>query len=127
MTATAYNFGHMSWYDWDLPGWRYSDDDTSVRDNDRPCPECGELETPEGYDPCIGCISGATAACCGHGLYEGSVRMKDGPLLSLGWVGDEQPPARSLDIGLVTVKEKPGPMVDTSGSAANDDQNEVIS
>ena len=29
---------------------------------------CGRYPTPEGYDACMGYISGASAACCGHGV-----------------------------------------------------------
>lgn len=38
----------------------------------------------------------------------------------------EQPPPRSGDQGGSQAPDNPGPMVDTSGSAANDDQNQVI-
>ena len=48
----------------------YSDDKTSVADNwkDKPCGNCGENVTENGYDSCIGEFCGAMNACCGHGV-----------------------------------------------------------
>lgn len=48
--------------------WVYDSDDKPVSlDQRRPCAHCGMAETQQGYDACIGEISGATNACCGHG------------------------------------------------------------
>lgn len=34
----------------------------------RPCGKCGEFNTPEGHDACLGTIPGPVInACCGHG------------------------------------------------------------
>jgi len=55
----------------------YFDTGKEVDDN-RPCVRCGCKPTPEGYDACLGHIKGARAACCGHGVHEGYVVMKDG-------------------------------------------------
>ena len=49
--------------------WRYADTGEAVEEvPERPCPRCGKMSTPEGYDACIGYIEGATGACCGHGV-----------------------------------------------------------
>ena len=74
----AYVYGHVAeWRD----GWVYEDTGEIV--TPRPCPQCGQSPTPEGYDACLGEIPGALGACCGHGLYVGYVdwlghRVKDG-------------------------------------------------
>jgi len=31
------------------------------------CGHCGQANTPEGHDACLGTIPGAMNACCGHG------------------------------------------------------------
>lgn len=36
--------------------------------NRRPCKMCGEKDTPEGHDPCLGTLPGVMNACCGHGV-----------------------------------------------------------
>lgn len=64
MTATSYFFGHKVKFEDGL--WIYMDSKTL--DNPRPCPRCGELPTPEGYDPCVGFVYGAKSICCGHGV-----------------------------------------------------------
>lgn len=51
--------------------WFYADG--TPFDNNRPCPKCGKLPTPEGYDACLGHIPGAIAACCGHGIEDGII------------------------------------------------------
>lgn len=61
-----YTDGRYYWADTDEPaeGWG---------GEARPCPQCGELPTAEGYDACLGEIPGATGACCGHGKKDGYV------------------------------------------------------
>lgn len=49
--------------------WVHEDTGESARD-DRPCPRCGKMPTPEGYDACLGYILDAKTACCGHGISE---------------------------------------------------------
>lgn len=46
------------------------EDTGEICDWNRSCKHCGELPTPEGYDPCLGEIKGAEYACCGHGIQE---------------------------------------------------------
>lgn len=48
--------------------WRYSDDNTLLNENTRPCKRCGQYPTSEGYDACLGKIEGVSSACCGHGV-----------------------------------------------------------
>lgn len=72
MAATSYKRGHPIYWDGERQGWFYADDG-SPADVDRPCVLCGLLPTPEGYDPCLGYIHGARAACCGHGVEPGYV------------------------------------------------------
>ena len=57
------------WFDESTQLWRYSDDDSTVKDNwqDRPCGKCGESFTEDGHDPCIANLPGVMNACCGHG------------------------------------------------------------
>ncbi|HEY7767371.1 hypothetical protein [Longimicrobium sp.] len=69
MSATAYAYGHPIVY---ADGaWRYADTGEAI-DGAAPrlCPACQLPPTPEGYDPCLGFIPGATSACCGHGVQE---------------------------------------------------------
>lgn len=67
MAARQYNHGHE--VVWDGSAWRYADTgELSDPDNPRPCPRCGRMPTPEGYDACLGHIPGAVSACCGHGV-----------------------------------------------------------
>jgi hypothetical protein len=63
----AHQRGHEIY--WDGYIWRYTDNG-HLFDDRRPCIKCGRMPTPDGYDPCLGYIEGATAACCGHGVEE---------------------------------------------------------
>lgn len=47
----------------------FADTGESVPDTwrNRPCGKCGQHNTPEGHDACLGVIAGAMNACCGHG------------------------------------------------------------
>lgn len=49
--------------------WIFSDTKQKVSETweQRPCGHCNKMNTPEGYDGCIGYIPGALNACCGHG------------------------------------------------------------
>ena len=42
------------------------------------CKKCGETETSEGHDPCLGTLPGVKAACCGHGVDEGYILFTNG-------------------------------------------------
>ena len=68
--VTSYARGWAIYYDDNI--WRYQDDDSPF-DDSRPCARCGRYPTPEGYDACLGYISGASAACCGHGVEQGYI------------------------------------------------------
>lgn len=61
----AYSRGHQIEY---VDGkWLYSDNKQPF-DDSRPCKKCGKMPTKEGYDACLGHVSGVTSACCGHGV-----------------------------------------------------------
>lgn len=47
------------------------------------CPACRLPPSGENFDPCLGHIPGATAACCGHGAEPGSVTFASGIKLYL--------------------------------------------
>jgi len=67
--------GHKIYYDGET--WRYADTHAPA-DDSRPCARCGEMPTPEGYDPCIGYVPGAVSVCCGHGVAEPICVMEEG-------------------------------------------------
>lgn len=51
--------------------WRYRDTDVPTATlPDRACGHCGEANTPEGHDACLGALPGVINACCGHGETE---------------------------------------------------------
>lgn len=69
MTATAYSFGHVCYYNDDQ--WLYVDTKEPIPSCGglaRRCPKCGQYPTSEGYDPCLGFVPEATSVCCGHGV-----------------------------------------------------------
>ncbi len=82
MTAISYVHGHAVRWVVAEGIWRYADTGEQVDvARARPCPRCGRLPTPEGYDACLGYIPGVTAACCGHGVHEPFIMrssMKEG-------------------------------------------------
>lgn len=47
--------------------WLYEDTGKVAMD-ERPCPRCGEMPTPEGHDACLGTLPNVKSACCGHGV-----------------------------------------------------------
>lgn len=47
--------------------WVYTDTKEPTAGNPRSCGKCGEEDTPEGHDACLGIIPGVKNACCGHG------------------------------------------------------------
>lgn len=47
-------------------------------DDSRPCARCGQKPTKEGYDACLGHIENAENACCGHGVENGYIVLKNG-------------------------------------------------
>lgn len=71
--------------------WVYADTRESVGAGDRPCIRCGrhpiDAEGQADYDSCLGYISGAISACCGHGVSEPYVLFEDGTELR-GRIGD---------------------------------------
>lgn len=55
----------------DEPGgrWVYCDTGEPTVDTwrERGCGHCGQHNTPEGHDACLGELPGVLNACCGHG------------------------------------------------------------
>lgn len=49
--------------------WIYCDtkEPTATTHKTRPCGHCGEYETAEGHDACLGTLARVMNACCGHG------------------------------------------------------------
>lgn len=49
--------------------WRFKDDDarTATTWRERPCGFCGQHNTDQGHDHCLGTLVGVMNACCGHG------------------------------------------------------------
>lgn len=45
------------------------------------CPKCGKCVTKDGHDPCIANLPGVENACCGHGIKEGYIAFKNGPVI----------------------------------------------
>lgn len=61
--------------------WIYSDTKelTSATFKDRPCGYCGNHNTHEDHDSCLGTLPGLMNACCGHGVEnEAYVQFLDG-------------------------------------------------
>jgi hypothetical protein len=61
-------------------GWVYADTGCLVREErNRMCGVCGESNTIEGHDACIGSLPGVSNACCGHGwIGDAYVQFEDG-------------------------------------------------
>jgi hypothetical protein len=47
--------------------WFYGDTGEPTAHNERSCGHCGQANTPEGHDACLGTLPGIMNACCGHG------------------------------------------------------------
>jgi hypothetical protein len=84
--AEFYVFGHPYYADpadnppdQDFMVWRYLDTGELVEQAaKRQCPHCNRYPTRRGHDPCLGNLSGAAAACCGHGVEDGYIRFEGG-------------------------------------------------
>jgi hypothetical protein len=70
MAATSFQRGNP--IQWNSKKWIYSNDRSSTK-KEKPCIRCGRMPTKEGYDACLGYISNAKSACCGHGVEEGFI------------------------------------------------------
>ena len=84
---SGYVRGHVVWWDEEANAWRYEDGQLAENwgGKARPCPQCGELPSPEGYDACLGFIPGALGACCGHGRHVGYIDWP-GHRIDHGWL-----------------------------------------
>ncbi len=71
--------------------WYYADNGQPVAGPPRECGECGQPNTPEGHDACLGTLPGVMNACCGHGdIGDAYVQFPDGRKqldgrAALGW------------------------------------------
>ncbi|AWP37786.1 hypothetical protein DXF96_00225 [Heyndrickxia coagulans] len=74
---SGYHNGHKIIYD---NGWKYADTKEEIT-LPRPCPKCGQYQTPDGHDPCIENLPGVINACCGHGIKAGYLQFADGRIL----------------------------------------------
>ena len=76
--ATSYLRGHK--IEWINNQWVYSDtkEPTETTHKDRTCGKCGQEETKEGHDACLGTLPGLKNACCGHGQEKPYVQFLDG-------------------------------------------------
>ncbi|WP_180897148.1 hypothetical protein [Martelella soudanensis] len=64
--------------------WRYADTGapTAATWRTRPCGHCGQHDTPEGHDACLGRLPAVKNACCGHGhRREAYAQLRHGPTL----------------------------------------------
>lgn len=73
MTAWGYSRGHR--VQWNGEAWVYSDTG-EIDDHKRPCVQCHQPPTVEGYDACLGYLPGVGSACCGHGVEDGYIVRK---------------------------------------------------
>ncbi len=72
----GYVRGRLCVWDAEAATWRWDDNGELAEGwggEARPCPQCQQLPTAEGFDPCMGRIDGASGACCGHGVHAGYV------------------------------------------------------
>jgi hypothetical protein len=76
MTISTHKYGNKI-YTKDGHNWFY-EDGTPSDDEVRPCPRCNRMPTPEGYDACAGYVEGAKSVCCGHGVSEPILMLKQG-------------------------------------------------
>lgn len=75
----AQTLGHPIYFDEEKDMWYYQDNGEEYSEcAPRACALCGLYPTDEGFDPCLGYIPEAIAACCGHGFDEAYMIDKDG-------------------------------------------------
>ncbi len=78
---TATMLGHECYWDVAAQFWRWMDNHeptgwgVGIR---RECVRCGQFPAANGHDACLGYIKGAIAACCGHGIEDGSIKYANG-------------------------------------------------
>jgi hypothetical protein len=62
--------------------WRYVDTDEPTVETwrSRPCGHCGQMETADGHDACLGELPGVENACCGHGDPSAAYVQYKGPM-----------------------------------------------
>ena len=81
MSAKSYYRGHEIYYNEEDKEWRYCNNDANII-NDRPCVNCRK----QAIDDIDFCLYGLhdcdfiDAACCGHGVTKGYIKLKDSRL-----------------------------------------------
>jgi hypothetical protein len=70
--------GHIIYSDFNGQFWY--EDGTKVKDDiDRACGHCGQENTSEGHDACLGTLPNVMNACCGHGsINDAYIQYYDG-------------------------------------------------
>lgn len=66
-------------------GYIFTDTGELVADTykSRACGHCGNFDTAEGHDGCLGTLHGVMNACCGHGVVdEAYVQFEDHTVIS---------------------------------------------
>lgn len=66
MSSTSYLRGHPIFKKDGV--WFYVDTDTPTIGVARNCGHCGNKNSKEGHDGCLGTLPGVMNACCGHGI-----------------------------------------------------------
>ena len=81
MVARSFNRGHETYFDCNTMSWRYKHSHKYVKDtDDLKCPRCGK-KAIEDVDFCLYPLHECDfieAACCGHGVKKGYIKLKDG-------------------------------------------------
>ena len=81
MSAKQYLRGHEIYYDDEKKAWIYTENGERVYDNE--CIECVKCDKPpiDDVDFCLYALHDCdfiNAACCGHGVKPGYIKLKDG-------------------------------------------------
>ena len=81
MAARSFNRGHEIYFDCNTMSWRYKHSHKYVKDtDDLKCPRCGKKAIDD-VDFCLYPLhecSFIESACCGHGVEQGYILLKDG-------------------------------------------------
>jgi len=88
MVASTYIFGHKAIWNEKTQRYHWADTGEAVTYDSRPCFYCGMYPTKEGFDPCLGLLSGVIAACCGHGVMDGYIIYNDWTEIKLPKIGE---------------------------------------
>jgi predicted Zn-ribbon and HTH transcriptional regulator len=81
--AEGSHFGYDSYCaepneEFTFDNYRFTDNDESIYNHTRCCPECDQHKTDKGHDPCLKNLPGVKSACCGHGREQGYIQFTNG-------------------------------------------------